>query len=111
MDVEGAEWESLLASPDEVLARIDQFAMELHGIDEPRFLELVRRLKRTFHLANLHFNNWACSADAHPFPAPVYQVLWVNKRIATVDVAAPVPAPPSEHNAPDNPRGPDCQLH
>jgi hypothetical protein len=110
MDVEGAEWDSLLASPDDALARIDQLAMELHGIDEARFVEVVRKLKRTFHLANLHFNNWACSSTADPFPAPVYQVLWVNKRLATVDPTAPLPAPASEENAPDNPRAPDCQL-
>src|SRR5262245_43849682 len=32
MDVEGAEWESLLATPDELLEKIDQLAMELHGV-------------------------------------------------------------------------------
>jgi hypothetical protein len=110
MDVEGAEWEALMATPDEVLARIDQMPMELHGTDDARFLEIVRKLKRQFHLVNLHFNNFACSPDLAPFPAAAYQVLWVNKRLAEVDTAAPVPAPMSAANAPDNPRGPDCQL-
>jgi hypothetical protein len=110
MDVEGAEWDSLLATPDDVLANIDQMPMELHGIDELRFLELVRKLKKHFHLVNLHFNNYACLAEAAPFPAVAYQVLWVNKRLAEVDATAPVPAPMSAENAPDNPKGPDCQL-
>ena len=109
MDVEGAEWESLRATPDAVLDTIDQFAMELHGTDETS-LEVVRRLKERFYLVNLHFNNWACTTEAAPLPAPAYQVLWVNKRIAVLDAAGPSPATSSPANAPDNPNGPDCQL-
>jgi hypothetical protein len=110
IDIEGAEWESLLATPDEVLARIDQIPMEFHGTNDPQYVDVVRKLKRQFHLVNLHFNNYACSADEKPFPARAFQVLWVNKRLAEVDPAAPVPAGLSPANAPDNPDAPDCQL-
>src|SRR5262245_28622479 len=110
MDIEGAEWDSLLATPDDVLLRFDQIPMELHGIDDPKFLQLVRRLKQHFYLVNLHFNNYACLPAAAPFPAVAYQVLWVNKRLGQIDPTAPVPAPMSPANAPDNPKGPDCQL-
>lgn len=110
IDVEGAEWESLLATPDAVLERIDQLPMELHGVNEERFLEAVRKLKRTFYVANLHVNNWSCAEGFDPFPAPVFQVLLVNKRIGVVDSSAPSPAPRSMLDAPDNPNGPDCQL-
>src|SRR6266536_6106331 len=34
MDIEGAEWDSFLAVPDELLASIPQMAMELHGFDD-----------------------------------------------------------------------------
>jgi hypothetical protein len=109
MDVEGAEWDALMATPDEVLASIDQLPMELHGTREQRFLDLVQKLKRQFHLVNLHYNNHACTDDAYPMPAWAYQVLWVNKRLGEVDPAAPVPAPLSPLNAPDKPEAPDCQ--
>jgi hypothetical protein len=109
MDVEGAEWESLAATPDAVLERIDQLPMELHGVDDPRNLEVLRRLKKHFHLVNLHFNNFACSAASAPLPAWAFQVLLVNKRLGKVDRKAPVPAPHSPLNAPDT-GGPDCQL-
>ena len=89
MDIEGAEWDSLLATPDEVLDRIDQLPIELHGVNEPRFLELVRKLKKTFYPVSLHFNNFACVADVEPFPALAYQVLFVNKRLAVVDPSRP----------------------
>src|SRR5579862_7008281 len=34
MDVEGAEWDSLLSAPDEVLEQIDQMAVEFHWVRE-----------------------------------------------------------------------------
>jgi hypothetical protein len=110
VDVEGAEWDSLLATPDTVLDAIDQMPMELHGVDERRFLDLVRRLKTRFHLVNLHFNNHGCAADVAPMPSRAYQVLWVHKRVGVLDPAARVPAPPSPLNAPDDPKLPDCQI-
>ena len=110
IDIEGAEWDSLLATPDAVLDRIEQMPMELHGVDEPRFLDLVRRLKTRFYLVNLHFNNYGCNAESAPMPSRAYQVLWVNKRVGVLDPDAPVPAPPSPLNAPDGPDLPDCQI-
>ena len=110
IDIEGAEWDSLLATPDSVLDRIEQMPMELHGVDEPRFLDLVRRLKTRFYLVNLHFNNFGCDADLAPMASRAYQVLWVNKRFGVLDPDAPVPAPPSSFNAPDSPELPDCQV-
>jgi len=110
MDIEGGEWESLLAAPDELLASILELAMEMHGYDDPRIVEVLRKLKRNFYLVNLHFNNWSCTSKAAPLPAWAYQVLWVNKRIGVIDPAAPVPAPMSPLNAPDSPTWPDCQL-
>ncbi|HEY7445906.1 MAG TPA: hypothetical protein VH701_25990, partial [Vicinamibacterales bacterium] len=83
---------------------------ELHGANEQRFLEVVRRLKQKFYLVNLHFNNHSCMPELAPIPAWAYQVLWVNKRIGIVDESAPIPAPVSALNAPDGPAIPDCQL-
>src|SRR5256885_2047849 len=110
MDIEGAEWDSLLAAPDELLASIPQITMEMHGYDNPKILEVIRKLKRNFYLVNLHFNNWSCTPKAAPLPAWAYQTHWVNKRIGVLDPAAPLPAPMSPLNAPDSPTWPDCQL-
>jgi hypothetical protein len=110
MDIEGAEWDSLLVAPDELLASIPQITMEMHGFDDPKILKVIRKLKRNFYLVNLHFNNWSCTPKAAPLPAWAYQVHWVNKRIGVPDPAAPVPAPMSPLNAPDSPTWPDCQL-
>src|SRR5262249_2734924 len=110
MDIEAAEWDSLLATPDAVLDRIDQLPIELHGVNEPRFLALVRKLKRTFYPVTLPFNNFACASDLAPLPAWAYQVLFVNKRLADVDPSRRGPVPGSAPYAPDNVGGGDCQL-
>ena len=108
IDVEGAELPSLMAAPPSVLDRIDQLTMEIHGTDE-RFLALVRKLKRTFHLVHLHFNNQSCGERWYPMPAWAYQVSFVNKRIGVLDPNAPKVVLPHPLDNPDFSVGRDCQ--
>jgi hypothetical protein len=108
IDIEGAELPSLMATPERVLDRFDQLAMEIHGTDR-RFLKLVKRLKQRFHLVHLHYNNQACAARFSPMPAWAYQVLFVNKRIGIVDRSRPVASLPHPLDAPDFAVGKDCQ--
>jgi hypothetical protein len=108
IDVEGAEWETLLQTPSEVLNRIDQLVVEFHGVDQEHYLAAVRRLKDFFYVGNLHINNYACQPGLEPFPAWAYEVLFVNKRIAV----AGGPRRPGPHplDAPNKPDAPDCQV-
>ena len=89
MDIEDAEWDSLMATPDEVLERIDQLPMEFHGANEQQYVDVIRKLKRTFYVVSLHFNNWACNGDAAPMPGWAYQVLLVNKRLGELESVDP----------------------
>lgn len=107
MDVEGAEWESLLMAPNETLRRIDQLVIEMHGVDEERFVAVVQKLKRIFHVANLHINNYSCGDAYRPFPGWAYEVLFVNKRLSR-RVPGPVELP-HPLDAPNNPGSEDCQ--
>jgi hypothetical protein len=108
MDVEGAEWDTLLRAPAAVLERIDQLVLELHGIGVEHHLSTVRRLKKFFHVAHLHFNNYKCAERIDPFPSTVYEVLFVSKRLATT--RGPAAATPHPLDAPNHPRRPDCQI-
>ena len=109
IDVEGAEWDSFLSAPDDLLQRIDQIAVEFHGIDGEKSLAAVRRLKQFFEVAHIHFNNATCFGGMKPFPAWAYEVLFVNKRLAAVDHAS---KPGGVHPlaAPNIPIFSDCQL-
>ncbi len=109
MDVEGAEWDSLLHAADETLQRIDQLVIELHFVDDKKFVTVVQRLKRFFHVAHVHFNNFSCTPGIEPFPAWAYEVLFVNKRLGVADPAAPPPSA-MELTAPNAAGLPDCQA-
>jgi hypothetical protein len=85
IDVEGAEWNSLLSVPDEILERIDQMAVEFHWVEDEKSIAVVRRLKQFFEVAHVHFNNASCISGMEPLPAWAYEVLFVNKRLAVVD--------------------------
>jgi hypothetical protein len=114
MDVEGAEYESLLAMSDAQLGQIEQLVIELHRVNGPEALALVRRLKQSFWVADLHFNNFSCDSrpeflsSLSPFPALAYEVLFVNKRLATADPARKVTLP-NPLAAPNDPALADCQ--
>jgi hypothetical protein len=114
MDVEGAEWDSLLSVPDEALQRIDEMVVEFHGAGDERNgtqeqkRQVVERLKRFFEIGHIHFNNATCTSGVEPFPAWAYEVLFVNKRLAKVDGSQRVVGP-HPLDAPNIPSRPDCQ--
>jgi hypothetical protein len=108
MDIEGAELAALMNTPDEELARVAQLPLEVHGTDE-QYLELVRKLKRTFHVVAVHANNWTCTPDAAPLPGWAFQVLFVNKQLGVVDRGGTPHRSGDPPDAPDAPKRPDCQ--
>ncbi len=116
IDVEGAEWDTLLAIPDATLGRIDQLAVEFHWSEDDNFnwihddkhQRVVRRLKQFFEIAHLHFNNASCVDDLLPFPSFAYEVLFVSKRLAVADPDGKAGGP-HPLDAPNNAWRPDCQ--
>lgn len=109
MDVEGSEWPSFMASPDAVFESIDQLSVEFHGVEEPQYVEVMRKLRKHFHVVNVHYNNWTCHPDVRPLMSTAFEVLFVNKRIGVVDTAG-VAAVPNPFDAPNNWERPDCQV-
>ena len=116
IDVEGAEWNSLLSLPDDTLDQIDQMAVEFHWaedrdfhwVQDDKYLRVVRRLKRFFEVGHIHFNNAGCIEGLQPFPTWAYEVLFVSKRLAGVDPSRKaVGLHPLD--APNNPSVADCQ--
>jgi hypothetical protein len=110
IDVEGAEWTSLRAAPEDLLDRIDQLAIEFHGTDDPAFVETVKRLKRHFYVAHFHANNNACDTQLAPFTSAANEVLFVNRRIAAL-ASDTVPRLPNPLDSPNRTPQHDCQPH
>lgn len=109
IDVEGAEWDSFLATSPKLFDRINQLIVEFHGVDEERYLRTIEKLKDQFVFAHIHYNNGGCKAGIEPFPSWVFEALLVNKRIAHTD-GTPAPRGPLPNlDAPNGPRTPDCQ--
>jgi hypothetical protein len=111
MDIEGAEWESLLTVPDEILRAADQIALEFHFFrrQELMHLDVIKKLKKSFYVVHIHFNNNGCSRGLDiPFPSYAFQVLLVNKRIGVLDEGKK-PLLPNPLDEKDNPSAPDCQ--
>ena len=97
-----------MRTPDAVLQRIDQLTIELHGV-RARFVDVVVRLKQFFYIANLHFNNFSCMKGIAPFPAEVYEVLFVSKRVGVPGGSGMAGASPFL-TAPNNPQSEDCRA-
>jgi hypothetical protein len=112
MDVEGAEWDSMLKTPDQVFEKVDQMIFEFHGVDQDiaRSLEVVLRLKKFFHVAHLHINNFSCEHGLQPFGGWAYEVTFVSKRLAQVDTTSAKVSLPNPLDTPNNPLAPDCQT-
>jgi hypothetical protein len=108
IDVEGAEWDVFLRAPDAVLERIDQIAVEFHGVEERKFIRAVRLLKRLFWVAHLHINNVSCRRGVEPFPGDTYEVLFVSKRLGRRAWWGEAARPHSQ-DAPNDPTRRDCQ--
>lgn len=108
MDVEGAEWDTFLKAPAEVFRRIDQMAVEFHGVDQEKYVDAIRRLKTYFHVAHVHFNNYSCQSGLEPFPAWAYEVLFVNRQLA--EAGTPQPIALHALDAPNTRQRPDCPL-
>jgi hypothetical protein len=108
IDVEGAEWESFEALPDDVLQRIDQLIVEFHGVETSRSLAIVQRLKKFFHVAHFHANNASCDPSMAPFTSWAYEATFVSRRLDEVDAGRAVRLP-HPLDAKNNPQFEDCQ--
>ena len=109
VDVESAEWEAFAATPDSTFENIDQLVVEFHELDDPKYVGVIETLKKTFYVANVHFNNYACMWWSGPFPALAYELLLVNKRLGVLDATTPLGTYPNPLDAPNNPSLRDCQ--
>lgn len=117
IDVEGAEWDTLLSMPDDVLRQLDQLVVEFHWEEggrygwaqDDRYPRVVTKLRQLFEVAHIHYNNASCVGDLDPFPSHAFEVLFVSRRLAVVDPARRHAGLHPE-DAKNNRTLPDCQA-
>lgn len=85
MDVEGAEWEAIMSTPEERLQQFDQLVFELHGMTAINkrdiILSTLEKLNRTHQLIWVHGNNYSVAGKAGDILIPdVIEVLYLSKK-------------------------------
>jgi hypothetical protein len=96
MDIEGAEYQSILAISDDWLRRFRIIVIELHDIESwghPKFFELVEsffeKLLSGFHVVHNHPNNCCGVVDLNGVIAPrVFELSFLRKNRATASAHA-----------------------
>ncbi len=112
MDVEGAEWESLLHASDEVLEQFSQIALELHHLNKKEddiIRKTLEKLNQHFYLAHIHANNFSCTEETF-LPATAVEVLYVNKNIAQVSDIHKLPTLPNPLDESIAPNSKECLI-
>ena len=112
IDVEGAEWDSLLDDAGRRCSSgFDQLAMELHGTNERAFIDVVQKLKRTLPpgsrtLQQLGVLARRCRRSRRR------PIRCCSSTSGWASLGPPPAGRPTarDFDAPDNPAGPDCQL-
>jgi hypothetical protein len=84
--------------------------VEFHEVGNNKYVSVIQKLKKTFFIAHVHFNNNSCSKFEWPFPSSAYEVLFVNKRIGIVDETDGKPLFQNPLDAPNTPHLKDCQA-
>ncbi|MEI6806504.1 MAG: hypothetical protein WCK49_08385 [Myxococcaceae bacterium] len=99
MDVEGAEWESLLNASEATLENIQQLTLELHWLyKEENFAVIentLKKLSQHFYVVHIHTNNHRCGRGGR-FLSDTFEVTYVNKNLPGLivkDEVAPLPHP------------------
>jgi hypothetical protein len=117
LDVEGAEWETLAAMPDDLLGHFEQIVIELHDLhllaDAPwrkRAKDALAKLADQFTLHHAHANNHAplIVVDNAFTVASVLEVSYV--RTASVERRKTSTLFPTYLDAPNDPNRPDAPL-
>jgi len=112
MDIEGAEYEALLSTPEEVLSRFRIMAIEFHNIEtwsQRDYLSIVEatfnKLLRQFYVVHNHPNNAMGIVDLNGFKAPrLFEITFIRKdRVQQVDGYATLPHALDRPNLSDRP--------
>jgi len=112
MDIEGAEFETLLAAREDTLSKFRVAVIEIHHSQRLRRRSVFRawqacfeRLTRLFDVVHVHPNNCCGIVDVHGYPMPrVFEITLIRKdRVVSRRPVSSLPHPLDQSNEPDKP--------
>jgi hypothetical protein len=112
MDIEGAEYDVLINTPDHLLQQFRVIAIEFHELDnlfDPFFFRMfetvLRKLDRHFHVVHLHPNNSLppIRKGKIEIPALIEVTFYNRRRVSTISDAVTIPHPLDQDNTNDAP--------
>ncbi len=127
MDVDGAEWDSLINTPNSVLSLFDQIVIEVHGLATDlstalnggkvhevsigHKIKAFRKINSLFYLYHVHANTEAGLHYIDWFKVPdVLELTFVNKKIVKNAVPSKVVFP-TDFDRPSIKGRRDVELH
>jgi hypothetical protein len=112
MDIEGAEYSSLLRTPPAMFKSIDQIAMEVHNFHPSNgyLKKLLVFLRSQYELIHVHGNNAAGSHCTAGHTVPYCLELTFIRRAFTADVDATSSLLPMEQDRPSCPKRAEMEL-
>lgn len=116
MDVEGAEWDSLAATPRACLIRFAQITLEFHhllDLDQPEFNARVQATLKALALdfvpIHVHGNNFGTIGQTGGFAmVETLEITYVRRDL--FETVASTTIYPTEHDTPNFDERPDLQL-
>jgi hypothetical protein len=116
MDIEGGEYDTLLATPDELLSKFRIIVLEIHFLDKwnqpenyKQADDLITKLGRNHVVVHSHPNNWGRTAEVEGVTYPcTIEVTFLRKDRCTI--GGPVTDFPHRLDMPCGPQIPDFAL-
>lgn len=112
MDIEGAEYETFAATPDDTLKQFQQISLEVHdlGGSPKKARILLEKLDKLFYIVWVHANNCCCTAAPYILPSNTIEIHYVNKNIGTPEQPLALAQTPNPLNSPNLPNQRDCPF-
>lgn len=117
VDIEGGEWDSLVATDAELLKSFTQIFLELHDLHKvydplilSKYIHVLEKLRKNHDLVNIHANNWSAYSVVQGVPLPDTIEITLLKKEEHRNLRKSFGAKGSFNNAPNNPEKPDYRL-
>ncbi len=112
IDIEGAEYESLLVVQDELWMSIGQIAIELHNVApyNQHVIPLLKKLERHFTVIHVHGNNAGGTTDVDGIPIPSVIEITLLRNRAGVELVSSKESFPRPLDRPNDPSIPELSL-